>query len=121
MRALSASVLVFSLILACVAFAQTSPNPSELYAVGATVTPGANGYYTVRVTVTEKAGGAVVFAPSVTLPAGTHAEAFSDPAENKPLFECAIDVNASGKANVTFKAYQLMLQRSRVEAVVQPR
>ena len=114
-------VIVLFAVAALVVSAAQSPTPydsrpGDPYSVSATVTPGQNNYVTVRVTVTEKKTGGVVSAPAVTLPLGMTAESFSDRIPGKPEFHTRIVVDQSGKANVTFEAYERVLQRSAVSA-----
>jgi outer membrane protein assembly factor BamB len=116
MRRVSNYAIVLVLCIASsIAYAGTE-RAEDPYSVSATVSTGHQSMYTVRVTVTEKATGAVVFAPAVSAQANVGAEAFSDPRDGKPQFNVAIVVNASGKAVVTFKAYERLLQRSVISA-----
>lgn len=95
------------------------PNPNDPYTIGATITPDGRSF-TVHVTVTEKKTGAIVFAPTVSTQANVPAEILSDPSESQPQFKVHVEMNAAGKATITFEAFQRMLQRSHVRAVAEP-
>jgi len=88
--------------------------PNDPYTVSATVTAGQNKTFTVRVKVVEKKTGQVVSSPAVTLQSGLAAEVFSDRVAGKPEFHTRIFLDQAGKANVTFEAYDHILQRSAV-------
>lgn len=110
----------FLLVIAAVAYARPAAepaetNPDEPYSIEATVVPAGNSY-TVHVTVKEKRTGDVVFSPTVTTQANVPAEVTSDPGPNGTQFEARIEVGTSGNANVTFKAFERLLQRSTVRA-----
>lgn len=96
-------------------------NPDEPYGVAAQVTSGADGGFTVHVKITEKKTGAVVYAPRVhfgpRMP-NMHAEAFSDPVEGRPQFDVEIDVDARGKATITFRAFDHLVQASSAQAML---
>jgi hypothetical protein len=115
-------VLVGCLAVASTMFGELPLNPyavspNDPFSISATVTPNADGSFTVHVGIVEKRTGAVVFAPTVTTSGNVQAEMFSDKVENRPDFEVHITVNPAGKASVTFRAFQSVLQRSTIEAV----
>jgi hypothetical protein len=115
-------VLGACLVVASAVFSQQradpyAANPDDPFSISASVSPNADGSFTVHVSVTEKKTGTVVFAPTVTTRPNIQAEVFPDKVQNQPEFEVHITVNAAGKASVTFKAFQNVLQRSNIEAV----
>ena len=92
------------------------PRPDDPYTVSATVEPARGNTFVVRVSITEKKTGDVVSSPVVQLQPGIQAETFSDRVEGKPEFHTRILVDQSGKASITFEAYEHVLQRSAVLA-----
>ena len=92
------------------------PRPDDPYTVSATVEPAQGNTFIVRVSVTEKKTGNVVSSPAVQLQPGIQAESFSDHIAGKPEFHTRILVDQSGKASITFEAYEHVLQRSAVSA-----
>ena len=92
------------------------PRPDDPYTVSATVEPAQGNAFIVHVSVTEKKTGNVVSSPVVQLPPGVTAESFSDHVAGKPEFHTRILVDQSGKASITFEAYEHVLQRSAVSA-----
>ena len=92
------------------------PRPDDPYTVSATVASAEGNSFTVHVSVLEKKTGAVVSSPRINLQPGTTAEVFSDRVEGKPEFHTRVSVDNTGKASVTFEAYERVLQRSAVSA-----
>jgi hypothetical protein len=102
-----------------IAFAQQpAPASTDPYSVVVSTSPAPGGpqYFFVTVTVTEKATGNVVHAPRVQTAAGVDAEITSDPDTNGRSFEERISVSSSGKASVVFKAYEHIIQHTRVSS-----
>jgi hypothetical protein len=111
MRQVAAALIAFLAVASAAV-----PAPNEPYAVAASVTAQEHHNYTVHVTIKDQRTGEVVFAPTVTTQPNVPAEIVSDPAPNAPQFEVRVEVAANGSASVTFRAFEHILQRSRVHA-----
>ena len=111
-------ILAMAMILlaATVATDPYASHDSDPFAISVKSVARAQNNFTVEVTVTDKTSGKVVFAPKVNLKPGTPAEVLSNPDEQGVSFEVRVNLLESGKANVTFKAYKNVLQRTRVSA-----
>jgi len=115
------SVLLLAIFLVGSVFAQQRVNPYEAkpddpFSISATVSPEADGSFTVHVRVIDKKTSAVVIAPTVNTRPNIPAGIFYEKVANRPEFEVHITVNPAGKANVTFQAFERVLQRSNIEA-----
>jgi hypothetical protein len=88
---------------------------SDPFAVAVKSTPAADGSFLVELAVTDRATGKVVFAPRVKTRPGIPAELFSE-AEDGRVFESYLSVQTDGSVVATFRAYEKLLQRTRVSA-----
>ena len=118
--AMRRSVVIALAMIACVVVAVAQervdpyqPSPDDPYLVTVKTSPSSDGRsFMVEVTVTEKASGKVVHSPRVTMQPGVPAEVFS--AHDNVWFETRVTVTADGKAAVVFKAFKILVQRTRV-------
>ena len=114
-------ILLVAVALVGTVFAQERTNPyaarpDDPFSISASVSPQGDGSFTVHVRVIDKKTSSVVLAPTVNTRPNVPAEIFYDRVENRPEFEVRISVDAIGKANVTFRAFEHVLQRSSIQA-----
>jgi biopolymer transport protein ExbD len=109
------AVLLVLLAICFIATADTT-NAEEPYSVAATMSAVGDGrYVVVEVTITEKATGKVVFHPRAQQSLNQTSSALSDAVEGQPQYEVRI-VTFNGKAEVSFRAFEHIVQSSRVTA-----
>ena len=122
MRTSAKVALVLALVTAIAGFLVAGPYEShrdDPYSVTATVTPSQPGHFVVRVVIVDKRTSETVFHPTADLPANVTSEVWSDPVASKPQFHVRMTVDNQGRTNVSFEAFERLLQRSALTVATQ--